>query len=79
MKPGLPRFSRSSASVYYTERKPKNKKRGRPGNEATIVQVYQVPMKVIIVIITVITIVKRGICALANNVLGVSTYSITDE
>ena len=35
MKPGLPRFSRSSASVYYTERKPKNKKRGRPGNEAT--------------------------------------------
>ena len=33
--PGLPRFSRSSASVYYTERKPKNKKRGRPGNEAT--------------------------------------------
>ena len=28
-------FSRSSASVYYTERKPKNKKRGRPGNEAT--------------------------------------------
>ena len=33
--PGLPRFSRSSASVYYTERKPKNKKWGRPGNEAT--------------------------------------------
>ena len=32
--PGLPRFSRSSASVYYTERKLKNKKRGRPGNEA---------------------------------------------
>ena len=30
------RFSRSSASVYYTERKPKNKKRGRPGNEATV-------------------------------------------
>ena len=30
----LPRFSHSSASVYYTERKPKNKKRGRPGNEA---------------------------------------------
>ena len=26
----------SSASVYYTERKPKNKKRGRPGNEATL-------------------------------------------
>ena len=26
---------RSSASVYYTERKPKNKKWGRPGNEAT--------------------------------------------
>ena len=24
----------SSASVYYTEHKPKNKKRGRPGNEA---------------------------------------------
>ena len=23
-RPGLPRFSRSSASVYYTERKPKN-------------------------------------------------------
>jgi len=35
MRPGLPRFLRSSASVYYTERKPKNKKRGRPGNEAT--------------------------------------------
>ena len=34
--PGLPRFSRSSASVYCTERKPKSKKRGRPGNEATI-------------------------------------------
>ena len=27
-------FSHSSASVYYTEHKPKNKKRGRPGNEA---------------------------------------------
>ena len=24
MRPGLPRFLRSSASVYYTERKPKN-------------------------------------------------------
>ena len=34
MFPGLPRFLRSSASVYYTEHKPKNKKRGRPGNEA---------------------------------------------
>ena len=34
MRPGLPRFSRSPASVYYIERKPKNKKRGRPGNEA---------------------------------------------
>ena len=39
--PGLPRFcslvcvSRSSASVYYTECKLKNKKRGRPGNEAS--------------------------------------------
>ena len=39
--PGLPRFCslvcvlRSSASVYYTERKLKNKKRGRPGNEAS--------------------------------------------
>ena len=36
--PGLPRFLffglRSHASVYYIERKPKNKKRGRPGNEA---------------------------------------------
>ena len=30
-----PLFAVSSASVYYTERKPKNKKRGRPGNEAT--------------------------------------------
>ena len=29
-------FSRSSASVYYIERKPKNKKRGRPGNEARL-------------------------------------------
>ena len=28
-------FLRSSVSVYYTERKLKNKKRGRPGNEAT--------------------------------------------
>ena len=28
-------YSRSSASVYYTERKPKNKlERGRPGNKA---------------------------------------------
>jgi len=25
-----------TASVYYTERKPKNKKRGRPGNEANM-------------------------------------------
>ena len=24
----------TEADVYYTERKPKNKKRGRPGNEA---------------------------------------------
>ena len=30
----FPVFLRSSTSVYYTERKPKNKKRGRPGNEA---------------------------------------------
>ena len=30
----FPVFRRSSASMYYTERKPKNKKRGRPGNEA---------------------------------------------
>ena len=35
MRPGLSHFSRSSTSVYYTERKPKNKKRGSPGNEAT--------------------------------------------
>ena len=35
MRPGLPRFSCSSASVYYTERKLKNKKWGRPGNEAS--------------------------------------------
>ena len=51
--PGLPRFflffglrkyteaeERSSASVYYTECKPKNKKWGRPGNEARFL-VYQ--------------------------------------
>ena len=38
MRPGLPRFSRSSASVYYTERKPKNKKWGRPGNEAIVMR-----------------------------------------
>ena len=31
----LPRFSCSSASMYYTEWKPKNKKRGRPGNKAS--------------------------------------------
>ena len=44
--PGLPRFSRSSASVYYTERKPKNKKRGRPGNEANIMPWFtvQIPL-----------------------------------
>ena len=30
----FPIFRRSSASVYYTERKSKNKKRGRPGNKA---------------------------------------------
>ena len=41
MKPGLPRFSRPSASVYYTERKPKNKKWGRPGNEAKYHTHYQ--------------------------------------
>jgi len=29
-----PFFAVSSTSVYYTERKPKNKKRGRPGKEA---------------------------------------------
>ena len=36
--PGLPRFFalQFSASMYYTERKPKNKKRGRPGNEASV-------------------------------------------
>ena len=34
MRPGLPRFSHSSVAVYYTECKPKNTKRGRPGNEA---------------------------------------------
>jgi len=34
---GVPRPSPlfCAASVYYTERKPKNKKRGMPGNEAT--------------------------------------------
>jgi len=42
MRPGLPRFSRSSASVYYTERKPKNKKRGRPGNEARSPVLFEV-------------------------------------
>ena len=31
-------FSRSSAPVYYTECKPKNKKWGRPGNEAKMEQ-----------------------------------------
>ena len=30
-------FSYSSASVYYTERKSKNKKRGRPGNKGSVV------------------------------------------
>ena len=35
--PGLPCFRRSSTSVSYTERNPKNKKRGRPGTKATIV------------------------------------------
>ena len=36
----------SSASVYYTERKLKNKKRGRPGNEATYIQhpMYMTPV-----------------------------------
>ena len=43
MFPGLPRFSRSSASVCYTERKPKNKKRGRPGNEASDITCELVP------------------------------------
>ena len=36
---GVPRpsrFLRSSASVYYTERELKNKKWGRPGNEASL-------------------------------------------
>ena len=32
--PGLPRFLFFSFRSEYTERKPKNKKRGRPGNEA---------------------------------------------
>ena len=27
-------YCHSSASMYYTEQKPKNKKQGRPGNEA---------------------------------------------
>ena len=35
MRPGLPCFWHSSASMYYTECKPMNKKRGRPGNKAT--------------------------------------------
>ena len=36
----------SSASMYYTERKSKNKKRGRPGNEATYIQhpMYMTPV-----------------------------------
>jgi len=34
MRPGPPRFSRSSAYVYYTECKLKNKKQRRPWNEA---------------------------------------------
>ena len=37
---GVPRlspFSYSFASMYYTECKPKNKKWGRPGNEATVI------------------------------------------
>ena len=37
MFPGLPCFFlRSSASVYYTECKPKNKKQGRPRNEGRV-------------------------------------------
>ena len=32
----FPVFLRSSTSVYYTERKPKNKNRGRPVNEASV-------------------------------------------
>ena len=32
--PHLTCFCRSSTSMYYTEHKPKNKKRERPGNEA---------------------------------------------
>ena len=34
----FPIFRRSSAFVYYTELKPKNTKRGRPGNEASMYQ-----------------------------------------
>ena len=45
MFPGLPRFSRSSASVYYTEWKPKNKKWGRPGNEASISALVRKPIR----------------------------------
>ena len=38
---GLPCFHRSSASVSYTERNPKNKKWGRPGSKATIIPVSE--------------------------------------
>ena len=34
--PGLPRFSRSSASVYYTECKSKNENRGGLGTRLTL-------------------------------------------
>ena len=38
MSRGLPRFSRSSASVYYTERKPKNKNRGEVRERGYVLQ-----------------------------------------
>ena len=34
-------FTVSSTSVYYTERKLKNKKRGRPGNETMIATCFR--------------------------------------
>ena len=61
MRPGLPRFSHSSASVYYTERKPKSTKRGRPGNEAK--NVYQVS---VLFYYTVYIIHHCGCCSLGK-------------
>ena len=71
MRPGLPHFLRCSASVYYTERKPKSTKGGRPGNEAK--NVYQVS---VLFYYTVYIIHHCGCCSLGKVTTELQTVEV---